>query len=271
MKLTTSLLVAVLLSAPAAAFAQQPSTADAKKLFETGAAEYQKGNYDEAIKDWEKSYDISKKPLIFESLANAHERLGNVKQARDYLVKWREFAPKDEYELLDNRIANLDARVKHEELVEQQKKAADERAKKDAEEREKQRQAELAQQKKKSGVSIPGVIMAGAGVVAVGVGVGLDLVASGSRPSTKGVCATAPAGGFICNESIKNKLESSNSLAVDGDIVWIAGAVVASAGIVLILAHGNGTPAPDSDSGTTAMIAPVVGPRTGGFALTGSF
>ncbi len=70
-----------------------PRLAEAKRLFEEGAAAYATGSYDQAIKSWEKSYEISQKPLIFESIANAWERLGDARKARENLARWRDSAP----------------------------------------------------------------------------------------------------------------------------------------------------------------------------------
>src|SRR6478672_10379905 len=123
--LVSSLAALALVVAPAAPASAQPKKAptgkpdgknnEAKKLFDDGAAAYTQGNYEAAIDAWTKAYDISKKPLIFESIANAYERLGEAKKAREYLSKWRDVAPKDEQDLLDARIKNLDARVARDE------------------------------------------------------------------------------------------------------------------------------------------------------------
>lgn len=85
--------------------------AQAKKHFDEGAALYTQGSYKEAIKAWEKAYELSEEPLIFENMANAYERLGELKKAREHLALWREAAPAAEHPLLDKRLANLDDRI----------------------------------------------------------------------------------------------------------------------------------------------------------------
>src|SRR4051794_299028 len=65
--------------------AKDPKLAEAKKLFDEGSEAYGNGRYEDAVKAWEKSYELSGKPLIFESIASAYERLGNKKKAREYL------------------------------------------------------------------------------------------------------------------------------------------------------------------------------------------
>src|SRR5690349_7581471 len=117
-----------------------PKLAEAKRLCDEGADVYSKGDYEQAIDAWQKSYDLFKGPLIFESIANGYERLGDPRKAREYLKKWREVAPKEEWELLDERIKNLDARIQREDEVAAQKAAADEAARKAQAEKDKQKE-----------------------------------------------------------------------------------------------------------------------------------
>lgn len=251
--------VAVVVAPAAPAYAQpkKPPTAkpdgknnEAKKLFDDGAAAYTQGNYEAAIEAWTKAYDISKKPLIFESIANAYERLGDAKKAREFLSKWREVAPKDEQDLLDARIKNLDARVARDEELETARKAAAEKTKKADEERERQRKAGSDSG---SSTSIPGMVLLGVGGAAVAVGVTLDIIAGIRRPAVDTACATTSTG-QICKVSSRDAIVSSNTLALAGDILWIAGAAAAAGGAVLIVTHK----APkDSAPPTATWIAPA--------------
>ena len=69
------------------------------------------GDYEKAIESWEMAFDLSKKELIYESIASAYERLGQPKKAHEYLTKWREVAPEEEHEILDARLARLCAEL----------------------------------------------------------------------------------------------------------------------------------------------------------------
>ncbi|MEP7122032.1 MAG: tetratricopeptide repeat protein [Byssovorax sp.] len=245
-------------AAPASAQPKKPPAAkpdgknnEAKKLFDDGAAAYTQGNYEAAIDAWTKAYDISKKPLIFESIANAYERLGDAKKAREFLSKWRDVAPKDEQDLLDARIKNLDARVTRDDEIEAARKAEAEKTKKADEERERQRKAGGGPGG--STTSIPGVVLLGVGGAAVAVGVTLDIIAGIRRPAVDTACATTPTG-QICKASSRDAISSSNTLALAGDILWIAGAAAAAGGAVLIITHK----APkDSAPPTATWIAPA--------------
>ena len=258
--LAVSLCAAAVVLAPAAPANAQPKKPpaakpegknnEAKKLFDDGAASYTQGNYEAAIDSWTKAYEISKKPLIFESIANAYERLGEAKKAREFLAKWRDVAPKDEQDLLDARIKNLDARVARDEELETARKAEAEKAKKAEEERLHKGGGPGGGG---GGTSIAGVVLLGVGGAAVAVGVTLDIIAGIRRPAVDTACATTSTG-QICKASSRDAIVSSNTLALAGDILWIAGAAAAAGGAVLIITHK----APkDSAPPTATWIAPA--------------
>jgi tetratricopeptide (TPR) repeat protein len=234
-----------------------PKLAEAKKLFDDGAAAYAQGNYEEAVHAWEKAYELSQKPLIFESMANAYERLGNAAKAREYLAKWRAAAPPEEHDLLDARLKNLEARVQREE--EAARKAAEEKAARDAQEKA-EAEAKKANNK---GWLLPGAILAGAGGVLAITGVSIDIAAKGKRPASS--ACKAANGNTYCLDSAADAIKSSNTLAIVGDALWIGGAAAAAAGVVLIVVL---KPKEAKDAGPkTAWIAPA----PGGMALGGTF
>ncbi len=245
-----------------------PRLGEAKKLFDQGASAYAQGSYDEAIKAWEKAYELSQKPLIFESIANAYERLGDAKKARDYLIKWRDSAPKEETELLDSRIKNLDARVTREEQAAADRKAADDKANQDRDARD--AAARQADEEAKSKAWLPGAIVTGVGGAAVIAGIALDIVASSKRPASD-VCKTS-GGATLCKSSAQSGIESSNRFATVGDALWIAGAAAVAGGVVLILVR---KPPKASDAGAPAAPPPppaaYLAPYGPGLMLGGSF
>lgn len=232
-----------------------PRTVEAKKLFDDGAAAYAKGSYDEAIRAWEKAFELSQKPLIYESIANAWERLGDARKARDNLTKWRDSAPPEERDLLDARIKNLDARVQREDDAVRQT-AADQAAR--------ERASTATAAANSSRPWLPGAVLIGAGGALVIGGVVLDVVASSKRPPASSCKATG--GQTFCLTSAKDAIGSSNKLALAGDVVWIAGAAAAAAGAVLIILK---RPPPQKDAAppATAYLAPTAG----GLVLGGTF
>ena len=220
-----------------------PQLAEAKRFFDEGAAAYVTGNYEAAIKAWETSYQLSQKPLIFESIANAWERLGEVRKARDSLAKWREAAPPEERDLLDARLRNLDARVARED--EAARKAAADKAARDERDR--------ADAQGEPRPWLLGAMVGSAGVAAVIAGVAVDAVAVSRRPAVS-LCKNV-GGEELCKVEAQGPITTSNRLALAGDVTWAVGAAAIAAGAVLVLVR---RPATAKDS-ATAYLAPGLG------------
>lgn len=234
-----------------------PKMAEAKRLFDEGAKHYSEGNYEKAIESWEMSYELSHRELICESIANAYERLGQPEKAREYLVRWRAAAPPEEHETLDARLKNLDERI-----------AREEKERKAQEEGDGQPVRAKGPPPPPAGVFLPGVVLAGVGAAAVAAGVTLDIIASGKRPDEGDACR--PLGGNqICRASEQDRIESSNGLAVAGDVLWIAGGVMATVGVVLLVTQ-SGSAASKETAGAMRVV-PIVTPRGAGVTIGRTF
>lgn len=235
--------------------------AEAKRLFEQGAELYGKGSYEQAIEAWETSYDLSKKDLILESIANAYERLGKPEQAREYLARWREAAPPEEHADLDARIKNLDERIARE-------KADKEKAEKAEREKREAEQKAARDKVEGGGLFIPGLILAGLGGGMAVTGGVLDIVAVARRPDEATVCG-ASGDRQLCRVSARNDIESSNRLAIAGDVLLFGGAAVAALGVVLVVTQSGGKK--DEAGPPKAAVAPLFLPGGGGAAVVGRF
>lgn len=112
----TSLVCAVVLSFTGPAWAQEASPDElARRHFESGVAYLQESDYDNALKAFEKSYALSRRPQILLNVATVHERQGNLKRAVTALQQYLEAAPEGEGRVtVENRIKNLERRM-HEE------------------------------------------------------------------------------------------------------------------------------------------------------------
>jgi|GEM_PF-2764674 len=240
-----------------------PKLEEAKRLFDEGAKQYGEGNYEKAIEAWELSFDLSKKELIYESISNAYERLGQPKKAHEYLLKWRDAAPEEEREVLDSRLKNLAERSAREDQVEKDR-AEQKRLEQEAKEAEKKRQAEGL------GLPVLGLALAGAGVAMVAGGVVLDVVAVGKRPDEAEACR-AVGDRQVCRAEDQDAIKSSNTLAYIGDVLWITGGIAAAAGVVLIVTQVTASkPTPTGDA-TALRISPFVGPQGGGVVVGARF
>ncbi|MRG97927.1 hypothetical protein [Polyangium spumosum] len=239
-----------------------PKLVEAKRLFQQGEDLYTKGDYEKAIEVWEMSFELSQRELILESIANAHERLGNAEKAREYLGRWREAAPQEEHADLDARLQKLDERI----AKEKAEQAAKEKAEKDAKDK---REAEERAKREGGKLFMPGVILAAAGgAVALGGGV-LDILAVTRRPDATSVCGTTLDNRQICRASARDDIETSNTFATVGDIMLIGGGVAAAVGVVLVVTQSGGKKGAEEKK--AAAVAPWFLPGGGGVVAGGSF
>jgi tetratricopeptide (TPR) repeat protein len=262
---------------PRVALAQQPQItmkqrADAKRLFNQARLAYQNGDYEEAIIKWQQSYDLSKEALIFESIANAYERLGKMDKALENLKKWRQSAPWKEHKALDSRIQRLEERVKADEAERKKKDELDRqrRERDDAEAKRKREEDERKQQDARgpSGKAILSYSLMGVGGALVIAGVTLDVVAGLKRPNKATACAEAN-GQLLCKEADRAAIQQTNAMAIAGDVGWIVGGASVVTGLVLLF-----TVAPRSDGGDKAQptaVLPWLDRRGGGAVVQTSF
>ncbi len=247
--------------------------AEAKRHFDRGADLYTQGAYEEAIQEWLRSFEISGHPLIFESVANAQERLGRPREARESLFKWRESAPREEQDLLDRRLRNLDERVAK--LEQGERAAAEARAR---EEEERRRAAEqgggepTGETAETGSPTVPiGFVVGGVGLGAVVAGLVVGGIAAGERPDEAEACR-AGDGGSLCLADRRDAIESSSSLALVSDILWIGGAALAAGGVVLVVvgsSRGGGVETPEAATDARAVLVPQLGPAAAGATLRG--
>jgi tetratricopeptide (TPR) repeat protein len=86
--------------------------AGARQHFMAGQDYYTQGRYLKAIEEFEEAYRLDPRPLLLFNIAQAHEKLGNLKQAVGYLKRFLEAEPDtDERTTLLNKIAVLEARI----------------------------------------------------------------------------------------------------------------------------------------------------------------
>lgn len=247
---------------------------EAKRLFNKAHLAYRRGDYEEAILKWEQSFELSGEPLIYLSIANAYERLGEAEEALDYLQRWREKAPRREHEELDGRIESLQRRVDDDKAQEERRKRkeeerlAEEKARLERERQEDRTKLAQEEQSESSDAwTIVGWSMVGTGGAAVIAGLVMDGVAAARRPSEEEACLNGDAG-LLCRDALRDDIEASNRLAIAGDVTWIVGGLIAAGGVVLLLTLPDG----DEDSpGDQARVAPWFGPTSGGLSLSSSF
>ena len=177
------------------ALAQEPTTppitpqqeaveTEARALFAYGRDAYEHGRYEEAIEKWEEAWRLSRKPLLLANLANAYERLGNLEESLALLEQYLSFAPVEERDALQARIAKLEARLKVQE-AERELRQAEEMQRQAAQITENQRQdaAERAamQSIRRRDASFAPWVTGGLGIAGMALGVHQHLAANATR------------------------------------------------------------------------------------------
>jgi hypothetical protein len=93
-------------------FAGTTVFAGARQHFMAGQDYYTQGRYNKAIEEFEEAYRLDPRPLLLFNIAQAYEKLGQLKKTVDYLKRFLEAEPDtDERTTLLNKIANLEARI----------------------------------------------------------------------------------------------------------------------------------------------------------------
>jgi tetratricopeptide (TPR) repeat protein len=215
---------------------------DAKRLFGEGRAAYRRGDYELSIEKWQQSYQLSKEPLIFESIAAAYERLGKLGDALLHLEKWSDKAPRREQKAVGARIQSLRRRIEKIERQDREKREAEARRKSHAKAERDKKQRDKERQEREAAIApyrLIGYGAVGLGGAAVIAGVVMDGVAAGSRPVESEACTRAQNDTLLCRASFADGINRSNTLAIAGDASWIAGAVLVTAGSALLLTKGG--------------------------------
>jgi tetratricopeptide (TPR) repeat protein len=85
----------------------------ARKVFEAGHAFYEAGDYEEALRSFQRSYSLCPKPEQQKNIGATHERLGNLPSAIEAYELYLKIAPQDaeDRDAIQVRITNLQKRL----------------------------------------------------------------------------------------------------------------------------------------------------------------
>ena len=88
---------------------QSPNQLLAKKHYELGAQLYKTSNYRQALVEFSKAYELSKKPGLLFNIARCHEVMANLELAVKYYKQYLAEVPKaPKRSLVETRLANLE-------------------------------------------------------------------------------------------------------------------------------------------------------------------
>ncbi len=265
---TLTLGVAFSMVCPAAAqdADDEPATAEARARFEEGTRAFDVGDYARAAAEFRAAYEITEHPDLLFNVYSALERQGDTAGAADALEGYLSAGgPAGERRAsLEARLSRLRARLAEERASAAEAELAAEReARRQAEERQASGDAAAETEDDATvdtgeggGVHPAGIgVMIGGGVLLASFGVFAALAAA-ENDNLASSCAPGCTG---------DEVSTLSTFDLVADISWIAGAVAATTGLILILVL------PGEDEGASAAFAPWVAPGGAGGALAGRF
>jgi tetratricopeptide (TPR) repeat protein len=114
--LAAAALTCVLALLSSTSHAQSTSDDLAQRHFDSGGAHLEESDYDNALKAFQKAYDLSKRPEILLNMAAVNERQGDLPAAVAALKGYLEASPQGEHvETVKLRIQNLEKRTEEQE------------------------------------------------------------------------------------------------------------------------------------------------------------
>ncbi|MFK8000080.1 MAG: tol-pal system YbgF family protein [Polyangiales bacterium] len=243
--------------------------AEARSHFDAGYAYFQEARYEDALREFDRAYDLSPRPALLFNMSQCYERLGRLDEAIRYLERFIGASPPpSDRPFQERRLANLRARqedgtTNDEEPVEliapdsARDVAATNNVSPPSEPLESvagvsDSQSAGVEENESSGRALAYTFLGvgAAGLITMGVAGGLAL-------SEKSRLQTECVGG--CPESETTSLRTRALVADIGLAVGIAGGLV---GLVLLLTAGR-----DDDAEARTQVAPAFGPNLAGATL----
>lgn len=233
----------------------QDATERARVHFEAGTRAFDTGEYEAAVAEFERAYELTRHPDLLFNIYSSAERAGQLERAADALTRFLAEGQVEEARrpVLQRRLANLRERIAA---------RGTETEPREATEPEPAAAAGPAPEPPPPAPTPGGVHPAGVAVlIAAGVLAASFGVFAGLSAAEDGALAQSCAP--TCTDAEVSALVAYNTVA---DVSWIAAAVAGVTGIVLLFAlppEGGGEP--------RAVLAPWATPHAAGLAAQGRF
>lgn len=236
-----------------------PAQDEARAHFEDGSRAFEVGDYERAAAEFRAAYELTEHPDLLFNVYSALERQGDIPGAADALEGYLEGGdPSDERRSsLQARLARLRARLAEERASTAEAELAEEReARRLADEQRASGAGETEPEGTDGGVHPAGIgVLVGGGVLLASFGV-FAALATVENDNLASSCAPG------CSDDDVSTLSTFNVVA---DISWIAGAVAAATGLLLIFVLES------EGEGSSAAFAPWILPGGAGGAVAGRF
>jgi tetratricopeptide (TPR) repeat protein len=206
----------------------------ARDRFRRGTAFFDAGDYEEAAREFEAAYDLSRHPELLFNVYLAHERLGNLAQAIAALEGYlNDGDPGERREALTSRRDRLRERLDEDRREEEEARAA--------------REQELREAASSSGPGAMPWIIAGSGLAVAAVGVVLLLVSAGD------IQAVEEPGPSPMWSDVESQYDRAPVLSTIGGIALGVGAAALLTGLTWGLLTLGGA----DDDATEVVIGPT--------------
>jgi tetratricopeptide (TPR) repeat protein len=173
--------------------------AEARELFILGDRLYAEGDYEAALRAFERAYAISGRPALRYNMANAHERLGQYREALVALVDYLPHVKGENAEVVQRRILQLDARTDE-----------------------------------VNATNAWGYGLLGAGIASLGVGGYFGIKALSLQNDINALCGDGP-----CPDSVQPLVNDNDNAALAADIMLAAGVVATGLGVYFVVSSDS--------------------------------
>ncbi|MFW6085586.1 MAG: tetratricopeptide repeat protein [Myxococcota bacterium] len=245
--------------------------------FQAGASYYEAGDYEHALREFERAYEVSKRPELNYNLSLAHQQLDHLDEAIEYLRRYLE-----EVEEIPNR-TNLERRLENLRERAAEKEAPDDEADTGTDPDTTQGSPEEASTQdgfegdvRTRPVDVDGASPdEGGGVPAaawVGWGIGAGSLVTATALGIMALkeqsdVADSPCG--VAGTCTQNDVDKMETLALLSDVFLGVGLAGAAVGTILFFTLRDGGGAEESASRARLELAPWVDPRGGAGATVG--
>lgn len=244
---------------------QNQGDAEARRLFKEGDKLYAEGDYEGAVRAFEKSYGLSHQPALKYNLANAYERLARYEEALSALKEYEPHAAADERDIVKRRIGKLQERADQQRL-DKEKGAAPSPSSEPSTEAAppaSELDAPASGASVSSDTPVLGYVLVGAGALGIGLGAFFGIQALGTQSDAEAACKES-SGARRCPSSARDTLDSNQRNAIIADVGIGVGIVAAAVGTFLIFKSKS------KETASTELRA-AAGPQGGGLNLVGRF
>ena len=232
----------------------------AREYFMNGKSLFEEGEYQAAVDAWQKAYELSPRALLLYNIATAHEKLGELEEAKKFYMEYRIEAgsgelSEDQKKQLKDKIAALDVLIAEQQAADEVKAAEEaeaaaaeaaeaEAAAAEAAAAEEARLAEERKAAEKAAGPSPVLLASwGSTILFAGGAAAASLMARNALQTRDGTCDLASAGDppvYICHGEKSAGIDRKHAgLALAADVGWgLAGAALGTS-LYLQLSGGD--------------------------------